>query len=58
MTLFTVNQRVIRINSGNDNGNTGNIVELDTVKNRARVLWDHSGIRTWIRFACLAPKAN
>ena len=57
MTLFTVNQEVIRTNSGHDNGHTGTIVELDTQAKRARVLWDHSKIRTWLRFACLAPKA-
>jgi len=53
MRNFNLGDKVTRINSGNDTGNTGNIVDINETSQRARVLWVHSGIRTWVAFKFL-----
>ena len=53
MKNFNLGDKVTRINSGNDTGRTGNIVDVNETSQRARVLWVHSGIRTWVAFKFL-----
>lgn len=48
-----VNSTVERINSGRENGHIGIVVELAKIDPRARVLWGHSNIRTWVNFKFL-----
>lgn len=47
---FEIGQNVVRKDGGYTVGRTGNIIEIDNVKMRARVFWTYEGLRTWVSF--------
>lgn len=56
-----IGMHVKRIANDYTNGRIGRVIELDTMKPRARVLWEmHANgaplnLRTWVRLADLQP---
>ena len=52
---FQIGDNVVRSKGDYVVGRTGDILELDLEKNRARVFWTNEGLRTWVSFNAIAP---
>lgn len=53
-STFTIGQQVVRSKGDYVVGSIGNIIAIDSEKNRAQVAWEFSN-KTWVSFTAIEP---
>lgn len=54
MKNVQVSQKVVTV-IGSYVGRTGTVIDVDSVKNRARVHWEEEAVKTWVSFSSIEP---